>query len=96
METFGASSCLKSLSLLLVLLVGCAGADNAQQLPPHLLDIYDQRTDSLLQEAMQQIQKMTIEEQIGQLIIPVWEPRYDSYLSSAICSADGIRPVSSS
>ena len=68
-----------SLSLLLVLLVGCSGVDTtAQQLPTHLLDIYDQRTDSLLQEATQQIEKMTIEEQIGQLIIPIWEPRYDS------------------
>ena len=70
---------LSSLSLLLVLLVGCAGSDTtAQQLPTHLLDICNQRTDILLQEATQQIEKMTIEEQIGQLIIPIWEPRYDS------------------
>lgn len=85
---------LSSLSLLLVLLVGCAGSDTtAQQLPTHLLDICNQRTDSLLQEATQQIEKMTIEEQIGQLIIPIWEPRYDSASQARYLQLiDKIRP----
>lgn len=64
--------------LSLMLLASCAGADTtAQQLPTYMLRRSGCSSDSLRQEARARLQTMSIEEQIGQLIIPIWEPCYD-------------------
>ena len=75
---------LSSLSLLMVLLVGCAGSETAaQQLPTHLVPS-QQSSDSIVRVASDWLCTLTIEERIGQLIIPIWEPRYDE-ASQARC-----------
>ena len=61
------------------LLVSCAGGSTtAQQLPTHLVPMSERASDSLVRVASDWLSTLTIEEQIGQLIIPIWEPRYDS------------------
>ena len=61
------------------LLVSCAGGSTtAQQLPTPLVPMSERVSDSLVRMASDWLSTLTIEEQIGQLIIPIWEPRYDS------------------
>ena len=61
------------------MLVSCAGGSTtAQQLPTHLVPMSERASDSLVRAASDWLSTLTIEEQIGQLIIPIWEPRYDS------------------
>ncbi|WP_297729147.1 glycoside hydrolase family 3 N-terminal domain-containing protein [uncultured Porphyromonas sp.] len=66
-------------SMTLGILVSCAGGSTtAQQLPMHLVPMSERASDSLVRVASDWLSTLTIEEQIGQLIIPIWEPRYDS------------------
>lgn len=66
-------------SMTLGILVSCAGGSTtAQQLPTHLVPMSERASDSLVRVASDWLSTLTIEEQIGQLIIPIWEPRYDS------------------
>ena len=66
-------------SMTLGILVRCAGGSTtAQQLPMHLVPMSERASDSLVRVASDWLSTLTIEEQIGQLIIPIWEPRYDS------------------
>ena len=67
------------LGMSLGMLVSCAGGTTtAQQLPTHLVEASERTSDSLVRVASDWLNTLTIEEQIGQLIIPIWEPRYDS------------------
>ncbi len=71
--------CLAMVGMSLGLLVSCAGGSTtAQQLPTHLVPMSERASDSLVRAASDWLSTLTIEEQIGQLIIPIWEPRYDS------------------
>ena len=66
-------------SMTLGILVSCAGGSTtAQQLPMHPVPMSERASDSLVRVASDWLSTLTIEEQIGQLIIPIWEPRYDS------------------
>jgi len=61
------------------MLVSCAGGTTTtQQLPTHLVAASERTSDSLVRVASDWLSTLTIEEQIGQLIIPIWEPRYDA------------------
>ena len=67
------------LGMSLGMLVSCAGGTTtAQQLPTHLVAASERTSDSLVRVASDWLSTLSIEEQIGQLIIPIWEPRYDS------------------
>lgn len=67
------------LGMSLGMLVSCAGGTTtAQQLPTHLVAASECTSDSLVRVASDWFSTLTIEEQIGQLIIPIWEPRYDA------------------
>ena len=75
----GLVRCLAMVGMSLGLLVSCAGGSTtAQQLPTHLVPMSERASDSLVRAASDWLSTLTIEEQIGQLIIPIWEPRYDS------------------
>ena len=75
----GLMRCLAMVGMSLGLLVSCAGGSTtAQQLPTHLVPMSERASDSLVRVASDWLSTLTIEEQIGQLIIPIWEPRYDS------------------
>ena len=67
------------LGMSLGMLVSCAGGTTtAQQLPTHLVAASECTSDSLVRVASDWLSTLSIEEQIGQLIIPIWEPRYDA------------------
>lgn len=67
------------LGMSLGMLVSCAGGTTtAQQLPTHLVEASERTSDSLVRVASDWLSTLSIEEQIGQLIIPIWEPRYDT------------------
>ena len=78
-QSRGLMRCLAMVGMSLGLLVSCAGGSTtAQQLPTPLVPISERASDSLVRVASDWLSTLTIEEQIGQLIIPIWEPRYDS------------------
>ena len=69
---------LLTLVVYLGLLVGCAKFQlAAQQFPARMVSGHDSSSQEIEKWARAKLKGMPVEEQIGQLIIPIWEPTYD-------------------